>query len=112
MSQVQGLLGDTYTFGYHANGQLTSTGYPGITETYAYDLDGRRVRRMLGSLSGAKALARKWGTSFNVRVRGDLGADGASSAMIREVDGSGGTVSMTHRVVSPDGNILHQHRLM
>lgn len=60
--------------------------------------------------SGASALAKRWGTSFNIRVRGDLGADGASSAMIREADASGNTVSMTHRVVSPDGNILHQHQ--
>lgn len=50
------------------------------------------------------------GNVFNVRVRGDLGADGASSAAIREVDASGQTVSHTHRVVSPEGNILHQHQ--
>jgi len=61
--------------------------------------------------TGATQLARKYGTSFQVRVRGTLGkSDNASSAVIREVDGTGNAVSVTHRVVRPDGSIVHQHQ--
>jgi hypothetical protein len=60
---------------------------------------------------GATQLARRFGTTFQVKVRGTLGrSDNASSAMIREVDGSGNVVSRTHRVVRPDGSIPHRHQ--
>jgi len=61
--------------------------------------------------AGAKALAEKWGTRFGIRVRHALGrSDGASSATLREVDAAGAPVSVTHRVVGTNGNIVHQHQ--
>lgn len=42
-------------------------------------------------------------------VRPTKGADGAQSAITKEVDATGKTLSKRHTVTDPDGNIIHQH---
>lgn len=57
-----------------------------------------------------EGLARRAGNTFTVRVCNALGGDGASSAHLIEVDAAGSTISTTHRVVHPDGQLSHQHQ--
>jgi hypothetical protein len=57
-----------------------------------------------------EALAHRAGNRFAVKVRQALGADGASSATIKELDAAGNTVSVAHRVVDETGSVIHQHQ--
>jgi RHS repeat-associated protein len=61
--------------------------------------------------AGTRELAERFGRRYLIRVRQSVGRlDEASSAAIREVDSADRTVSITHRVVRPDGQIVHQHQ--
>jgi len=59
--------------------------------------------------AGERAVAHEAGNTLEVLVRKELGRDGASSAHIieRSLEQD---ISITHRVVSPEGKILHQHQ--
>lgn len=74
-------------------------------------VSGGQIRAAGKFLSAAeRALAKESGNTFEVIVRKSLGRDGASSAHLIEKDAAGRTVSRTHRVVDPQGKVVHQHQ--
>ena len=52
LEAIRGLAGEWYSFGYDEESRLTSIVYPqdtGLTESFVYDSDGRRIIRKLGT---------------------------------------------------------------
>ena len=49
-------------------------------------------------------------TTKETKTRQSQGADGGTSKHIIEKDGSGNTISKTHQVTSPEGEVIHQHQ--
>ena len=49
-------------------------------------------------------------TTFDKDVRTTKGADGSTSEHLIEKDANGNTISKTHQVTDPDGNVIQQHQ--